>query len=315
MKILVYGAGAVGLGIASCLLKAGKEVTVLARGAAESLKREGLYRSGIFGEARFGPEGFETISSLLEAEGGQFDFILVCTKSYDSRLAAEDIARHGAIVDKGLVVLFQNGWGNAEVFAGRVAREKIYNARVITGFIKPSPNHVDITAHAEPVRIGSLYREDFSAVEGLCRAIESGGIPCEAVPDIGRAMWAKMLYNCALNPLSAIFGVPYGELAARGGSRRIMEMIVSEIFPVMKAAGHDTYWAAPGDYLDELFNKLIPVTAGHLSSTLQDLRAGRRTEIDALNGAVVRLGIQHRLDVTANSVVCNLIGFLEQKKG
>ena len=92
-----------------------------------------------------------------------------------------------------------------------------------------------------------------------------------------------------------------------------MEMIVGEILCVMEAAGYTTHWRSPAEYLKVFYRDLIPLTAKHYSSTLQDLRAGKRTEIDTLNGAVVSLGKAHRVSVPANEVLYNMIRFLEDQ--
>ncbi|MBL7201945.1 MAG: 2-dehydropantoate 2-reductase [Anaerolineae bacterium] len=313
MTVLIYGGGAVGLGIASCLLKAGTEVTVLARDETASLLRqEGLIRTGIFGPAFAAPGTFDAISDLRDLEGRRFDHVLVCTKSFDSEQAALDIYEHRPLLRRdGCIVLFQNGWGNAEILAQFLPKEVIYNARVITGFIRRAKNQVEVTVHADAIHVGSLYSGDRARIAPLCQAISAGGIPCEAVAEIGKDLWAKMLFNCPLNALGAIFQVPYGALGESERTRRVMELIIEEIFEVMRAAGYATYWRSPAEYLLKFYGELIPLTALHLSSTLQDLRAGKRTEIDALNGAVVELGRAHGVSVPANEVVYHMIKYME----
>ena len=92
-----------------------------------------------------------------------------------------------------------------------------------------------------------------------------------------------------------------------------MNLIIDEIFMVMEAAGYRTHWDSARTYQTAFYGTLIPSTAEHFSSTLQDLQAGKRTEIDALNGAVVALGKAYGVAVPANELVCQLIKFLEVK--
>jgi 2-dehydropantoate 2-reductase len=221
------------------------------------------------------------------------------------------------------------------------ARDMVYNARVITGFTRTAPNQVEVTVHADAIHVGHLDAGHLDAghldaghldaghldaghldaghldaghlgaVRPLCAAIAAGDIPCQAVPEIEKDLWAKMLFNCPLNGLGAIVGVPYGALGESERSRQIMERIVDEIFYVMAAAGYATHWDSPQAYLATFYRDLIPSTARHFSSTLQDLRAGKRTEIDALNGAIVELGQTHGVSVPANEVVYNVVKFLE----
>jgi 2-dehydropantoate 2-reductase len=315
VQILIYGGGAVGLGAASCLLKAGAQVVILARAeTTRLLKEKGLYRTGIFGSTFARAGSFSAVNSLRDVPNRQFDYVLVCVKSFDSDQAAQDLygSKH-LLRQRGRVVLFQNGWGNAQVFSRLFPGKVVYNARVITGFARPEKNHVDVTVHADAIHIGSLYSTNTEEVTPLCEAVTAGDIPCEAIPDIEKDLWAKMLFNCPLNAVGAVFGVSYGVLGEYEQTRHIMEMVVREIFQVMDAAGYSTYWRSPEEYLDKFYRDLIPLTARHYSSTLQDLRAGKRTEIDALNGAIIKLGQAHRIGVPANGILYSMIKYLESQ--
>jgi len=315
MKALIYGGGAVGLGIASCLLKSEDQVDIVAReNTVLALRKNGLVRTGIWGDYSAEPAAFGSYTSLSEIKTKGYDYILVCTKSFDSFEAAKDLSQYESLFsDKTKIVLFQNGWGNAEVFSSFFDRDKIYNARVITGFRRPEKNEVTITVHADSIHIGSLFNEDLECIKSLCESIAKGGIPCEATGNIEKDLWAKMLYNCALNPLGAILDVPYGELAEHEFSRIIMKGIVEEVFDVIKAAGYHTHWQSPEDFLEVFYKKLVPDTARHKSSTLQDILAKKKTEIDALNGAVIKLAEKHEVQVPYNLAVYNIVKFIEAK--
>jgi 2-dehydropantoate 2-reductase len=312
IRVLVYGGGAVGLGIASCLLHSGNDVDILARPqTVAALESEGLIRTGIFGRVHVKPGAFRCYQTLDEACNRLYDFILICTKSFDSPCVARDLAEHSHCIDHATIVLFQNGWGNAEVFATCFDKRRIYNARVITGFHRHRANEVEITVHADSIHIGSLFGESAEAVDRLCHAISAGGIPCVKTDAIEKDLWAKMLYNCALNPLGAILGVPYGVLAEHAPTRDLMDQIVEEVFAVMTASGYSTHWQNACDFLQVFYDRLVPDTAEHESSMLQDITAGKRTEIDALNGAVIRLADDHAVAVPYNRAVHSLIKFLE----
>jgi len=318
MKTLIYGGGAVGLGVASCLLHSGVHVDIIARESTVSALRElGLKRTGIFGEFHIIPERFGSYSSLEEISdlsSGPYDYILVCTKSNDSQQTAEDIYAHYQFSgDKGKIVLFQNGWGNAEKFVSLFPPDRIYNARVITGFCRPHKNEVEVTVHADAIHLGSLFGNDISILEPLCRSIDQGGIPCEVVEEVAKDLWAKMLYNCALNPLGAIFNVPYGVLGKWPYSREIMEETIREIFRIMELHGYRTHWDTAEEYIDIFYEKLLPPTEGHESSTLQDIRARKRTEIDALSGAVVELAKKAGVNATYNNMLYNMVKFMEER--
>jgi 2-dehydropantoate 2-reductase len=315
MRALIYGCGAVGLGIASCLLKSKDQVDIIAReNTVSALRQHGLIRTGIWGDYHAVPAVFASYTSLSEIEAGTYDYILVCTKSFDSSGAAKDLSQNDRLFGENTkIVLFQNGWSNTEAFSSFFKTEMIYNARVITGFSRLKNNEVTITVHADSIHIGSLFSSDLACIESLCQSIDKGGIPCEATGTIEKDLWAKMLYNCALNPLGAILDVPYGVLAEKESARIIMKGIVEEVFDVMKAAGYETHWQSPKDFLEVFYKKLVPDTAEHKPSTLQDILAKKRTEIDALNGAVIRLAEKHGVRVPYNSVIYNIVKFIEAK--
>jgi len=315
MKVLIYGGGSVGLGLASFLLKSETELNILAREETVSaLKKDGLVRTGIFGDFTAAPSEFGCFSSLSDIPEEPYDYIIVCTKSPDSRRAAEDISGHSIFLGENTkIIISQNGWGSAEIFSEFFAKDKIFNARVITGYTRPRPNEVTITVHADAIHIGSLFGVEPSGLSDICGAISNGGMPCEITEHVEKDLWAKMLYNCALNPLGAVLDVPYGKLAESDFTRQIMDNIVDEVFKVLDATGHQTHWSKPEDFLKVFYGRLVPDTAEHKSSTLQDILAKKKTEIEALNGAVLALAEKHSIDVPYNRSVYNMIKFIEAK--
>ncbi len=312
MDVLVYGAGAVGMGLASALRAAGGSVRIVARPeTAAALRASGLLRTGVFGEHRAAAGSFEVAERLGDLAQHPADATLVTVKSFDSEAAAADLST-SPIASRG-VVLCQNGWGNAERFVPHFGEDRVWNARVITGFTRPEPHHVHVTVHAEPVHMGSLFGRDPAPLSPLCEAIARGGLPCETTPHVGRDLFAKLLYNGTLNPLGAICGVAYGELGRSAHTRGLIAEVAREIFAVMTAAGHDTHWPTAEAWLADLHERLLPPTAAHESSMLQDLRAGRPTEIDALLGEVVRLGQALGLQAPTCAALEAIVRFLEER--
>ena len=177
MKDLIYGAGSVGLGLASCLIKSGEEVALIGREeTVQALRQEGLWRTGIFGNYKAAAEDFICFTSLQDLPNEDYDYVLVCTKTFDTEIAARDISSCRFLQKgHGQVVLCQNGWGNAEIFSTFFPRDRVKNARVITGFIRLQRNQVDITVHADAIHIGNLFGPDISGLGPLARAIDIGG--------------------------------------------------------------------------------------------------------------------------------------------
>jgi len=316
MRVLIYGGGAVGLGIASCLLRSGCGVDIVARPeTVDALQAGGLVRTGRFGSAKLEPGTFGAYGALAELDGEPYDWVLVCTKSCDLAQVAADLAEHPDRIGHSVpLVLFQNGWGNAGLFCRHFAPASIYSARVVPGFHRHQPNEVKVTAHADAIRIGNLRSVDVSPADGLCRGIRAGGIPCEASTDIAGDLWARMLYHCALDPLGALLQAPYGVLAAHVTTQSLMNSIIDEVFTVMTGAGYRTHWGTPQEFIRAFYDKLVPAAAEHESSMLRDITAGKRTEIDALNGAVIRLADEQGIAAPHNRSVYNLIKFVESTR-
>ncbi|MGQ9661493.1 MAG: ketopantoate reductase family protein [Kiritimatiellia bacterium] len=309
MKFVVMGAGAIGSAFGGFLRRAGHDVTLIGRKHhLDAIEARGLRISGIWGD--FVVTGFSCHTSARDVTAKP-DAILVCVKSFDTRQAAFEV--DPLLGTETLLVSLQNGVGNLESLRDITQHPLILGGRVIFGVVLAGPGTIEITVYTAPVMIGYapwLRPVAMSAAERVRRmvaAINEAGIPCEYTEEIEKHIWAKLLYNCALNPLSAVHGVPYGALAEKPEWRRIMEGIVREIFAVAQAEGIPLFWNGPEEFLVLFYRKLLPDTASHRSSMLQDLRTGRPTEIDSLCGVIVRLGRKHGIPTPFNQRMIELI--------
>ena len=168
-----------------------------------------------------------------------------------------------------------------------------------------------MTVYTEPILIGSLQGEDPKDLQIIADMITSSGIKCELTDEVDKYLWAKMLYNSALNPLGAILNVHYGALTENEYTIEIMNNIIDEIFNVIKTCGYSTLWDTPDEYRDLFYSKLVPDTYNHFSSTHQDIQRKIKTEIDSLNGKVIQLGEANNIDVSTNKLIYNLIKAIE----
>ncbi|MEA3281289.1 MAG: ketopantoate reductase C-terminal domain-containing protein [Euryarchaeota archaeon] len=125
--------------------------------------------------------------------------------------------------------------------------------------------------------------------------LDGAGIPTKPSDSIMREIWHKSPYNIALNPLSAIFQVTYGQIADNPDTRWLIREMTSEAFHVAEAADVDLGMATPDEYLEILWNRKLSLTRDHRSSMLQDIIRGKRTEIDYINEKVVELGREYRI--------------------
>lgn len=313
MQIAIWGAGAVGLGLASALAREGEPIRVLGRDpeTLEALAADGLRRIGLFGERRVPAAWLAPSDDPATLGEARPDWLLVCAKTTaNPALAARLAPLAPTLAPRTRLVLCQNGWGNERAFASFWPSERLLHARIITGFHRRRPNEVEVTAHAAPIAIGRLddpTNAPDPVAAPLAERLAAGGLPAVACGDLRGVLWAKMLYNCALNPLGALAGRRYGDLTADPTTKRLVDRVVHEIFDVLRAAGTPLPWPDAAAYLAHFHTELIPPTAAHESSMLQDLRAGRRTEIDALCGAVEGLGAEHGVETPVVSALATLV--------
>ena len=247
MRFLIFGAGALGQALGCMLAAAGHHVDlVLRRRYIDVLQKQGLRVSGIFGDfaAAAGRIGLlEDISAACVP----YDFILITTKAYDTGRAVAAIGSLSGCTCP--VVSMQNGCGNVEQVLGRFGAERSLGARVITGFEIVAPGHIAVTVTADQVHVGGAVSGPVPpAAEVLAGLIAQAGLPCCAVSDIHQDLYAKLLYNCTLNPLGAILGVRYGALAEDEGTRAIMDGIIEE-----------TLACHPGHWRQDALARLRPV--------------------------------------------------------
>jgi len=313
MRFLVYGAGALGQGLGCMLASAGHQVDLLLRPRfIEKIRQSGLEVSGVFGEYHSAPPTLGLLDSITEA-GNQYDYVLLTTKSYDTQASVIQLSQIAAVPGCRFVSL-QNGCGNIEVLAETFGPERTIGGRVITGFEITSPGHVEITVSADAIHLGNSIGGDIAPeVTRLAEAISHAGHPCEAVDDIHKSLFAKLLYNCALNPLGAILGVNYGLLAEQEPIRKIMNRVIAETFAVINAIGGATPWPDAESYEKVFYERLVPVTANHRPSMLQDLENNKPTEVDALVGYVSTRGREAGIATPTCDTLTALVKFKENQ--
>ncbi|MFQ6136434.1 MAG: ketopantoate reductase family protein [Candidatus Hydrothermarchaeales archaeon] len=305
MKILIMGAGALGSVFGGFLSK-NNEVTLIGREPHISkVNEDGLRISGIWGEHIFKDlKAFDRV----EKEIGTQDLILITTKSYDTEEAVEEITP--LLKGDTSVMSMQNGIGNEEAIAKIVGEDRTLGGMAIFGALLIEPGHVKVTVYASECLVGPI-KGDIAEATKIAENFSAAGIPTLPSENIMREKWMKAFYNIALNPLSAILKVPYGELGQHRETREIMKGLLEEAFQVAKAEEIDPN-LTPDEYFRYLLKKQLPPTAQHRSSMLQDIEKGKKTEIDYLNGAIVELGRKHGIETPRNEIVVDLVKVLEK---
>jgi len=310
MRVLVIGAGAIGSVFGGLLARAGHKVSLVGRQAhMAAIAGRGLEIRGIWGEHRV--SNLMTFTSTEEVPEQRFDLVLITTKSYGTGQAVHQ--SYPLVSPDTIVVSLQNGLGNVELIAEAVGPARTLAGRVIFGVELHAPGHVEVTVYQDKVMLGSPTRAvPQQRVEAIAQAFTEAGIPSEPTLEIEKYIWGKVLYNCCLNPLSALLECHYGELAEHDETREIMSQVIAETFAVALRKGVTSMWEKPEDYERLLLTRLIPDTYAHHSSMLQDVKRGRKTEIDSLNGAIARLGGELGLDTPTNTLLTRLIKAKEQ---
>jgi 2-dehydropantoate 2-reductase len=313
--ILIAGAGAIGSVIGAMLHRKGHRVTMLGRQAHfEAAARNGLRISGLLGDHVV--HGLDLAHDAAQLRD-RFELILVTTKPYDTEAIADVVADR--LTDDGIAVSLQNGLGNIETLAARFGLGRVLGGRVILGAEMPQPGTTHVTVFADPIAIGpdpAQHRDATPALEAHAKEIaamlDSAGVPTVAVGDIMPVIWSKLLYNVSLNPLGALFTMTYGELAAEPDLRRILDNVIDEAFAVANRLGVRLPFADAAAYREVFYGRLIPSTANHRPTMLNDLRNRGRTDVDSLNGKIVELGDRLGLPVEVNRTLTRMIHAAER---
>jgi 2-dehydropantoate 2-reductase len=295
MKVAVVGAGAVGCYYGGMLARAGHDVTLIGRPQhVEAIERQGLRLETQTFDERIRVSASSEGSAVQSAQ-----LVLLCVKSTDTESAAAAIKPH--LAPDALVLSLQNGVENADRLRA-ILPQDVLAAVVYIGTEMAGPGHVK--HHGR----GELIIERSRASDELAQALIAAGVPTDISDNVRGALWAKLILNCAYNALSAITQLPYGRLVKGPGITAVMRDVVDECLAVAKA--DDV--TIPGD-VDAAIRKIAETVPGQYSSTAQDLARGKPSEIDHLNGVIVRRGEALGVATPVNRLLHAIVKLLESK--
>jgi 2-dehydropantoate 2-reductase len=298
MKVAVMGAGAVGSYYCGMLARAGHDVVLIARPAhVQAIQRDGLRIQ----TARF-DEQVRLSASSDPGAARVAGLVLFSVKSTDTEAAGVQLAPH--LAPDALVLTLQNGVDNADRLRTVLPPAQVAAAVVYVATEMAGPGHV--RHHGR----GELVIEPAAGSEQVAAAFTAAGVPTQVSQNVRGALWMKLVINCAYNAVSAIAQQPYGLNVPGEGIREVMRDVVDECLAVTRAEGVQM----PDDVHGTVF-RLVDSMPGQMSSTAQDLARGKRTEIDYLNGLVVRRGEALGILTPANRVLWALVKLLERKAG
>jgi len=291
------GAGAVGCFYGGMLARAGHSVTLVARPQhVEAIQRDGLRMDTRNFDERVKLRATTDVAAVHGA-----DLVLFCVKSPDTEATGKQIGPH--LAPGALVLTLQNGVDNADRLRTVIPQHSVAAAVVYVATEMAGPGHVK--HHGR----GELVIEPAARSDEMAQALIAAGIPTEVSPNVRGALWAKLTINCAYNAISAISQQPYGEVVKAQGITDAMRDVVAECLAVAQADGVQV----PGDMAAAVRN-IVQTMPAQYSSTAQDLARGKRSEIDHLNGLVVRRGEALGVPTPANRVLWALVKLLERKQ-
>jgi 2-dehydropantoate 2-reductase len=296
-KIAVMGAGAVGCYFGGMLARAGHDVVLIAR--AQHV--QAIRRGGLRMETRTFDEQVQLSASTEPGPVADANLVLFCVKSTDTESAGAQLLP--CLRPDALVLCLQNGVDNAQRLRTTLPQHQVAAAVVYVATEMAGPGHV--RHHGR----GELVIEPSLASEAVAQALCAAGVPTEISENVRGALWLKLIINCAYNAISAIAQRPYGENVQGKGVKDVMRDVVNECLEVAKAEGVNV----PGD-AHLTVARLVETMPSQYSSTAQDLARGKRTEIDYLNGLVVRRGQALGIPTPVNRVLWALVKLLETKQ-
>jgi len=303
MKIVVLGSGSIGSLYGAFLSTIDEnEVILVGRNPhVAAIRTKGLRIQGIMGKHKFQLKAVEDVSKIQEA-----DLILLTTKTYDT-IPAIKSAKH-LIVKGAYIMLIQNGLGTEERVAEELNTTKVLRATTCMGATRIRPGVVDATG-CGLTEIGSRYPENYAYVMKISKMLTKCGFNVRPSRNIEGVVWTKTLVNCGINPVGALTGFKNGEVYKNLQLRGLVIKLVEEAVAIVKALGIELTTEDPVRYA----LGTAKATGDNINSMLQDIRAGKRTEIDSITGEIIRLGKELGIETPSNESVYSLIKAIESK--
>jgi 2-dehydropantoate 2-reductase len=305
-RVAVLGAGAVGSYFGGMLARSGVNVTLIGRAAhVEAIRRNGLFLDTVTFQEHVSVAASTDVSAARDA-----DFVLFCVKGLDTEDAARSLAPN--LAPAATVVSVQNGVDNVPRIRAASGIEALA-AVVYVAAALPEPGHVKHSGRGELI-VGELpgaphlSSQQPPRAERFAALCAGAGVPCRLSPNIETDLWTKMVMNCAGNAITAIAQTSFAHAARNAQTREVMRMVIDEAVAVGRAAGvqlPEAGWVEKGI-------KNAEGLGDATSSMAQDIARGKRTEIDSLNGYIVRRGTVLGVPVPVNSTLCALVKLIEE---
>ena len=302
---VVVGAGAVGSFYGAMLARAGHHVTLIGRAPhVEAIERDGLQLQ-MAGRV----EAVRLAATTELAAVGRANLVLFCVKSTDTDAVAREMAP--LLGADALVLSLQNGVDNAATIARHV-QQAVVPAVVYVATAMPRPGLVQHFGRGDLVigpRDAAAARDAdlTSRLQAVADLFGAAGVPVRIAADVMAELWSKLMVNCAYNAISGLAQLPYGRMAAQAETRELQRAVVREVVAVAQADGQRLEL----DASFEAMERIAIAMPAQFSSTAQDMARGKPSEIDHLNGFVVRRGAELGVPTPVNQSLLALVKLVE----
>ncbi len=301
MKITIIGPGAIGTLLAAHLARTKNEVWILDKRTerAHHIRKNGIRVEGL---TRISAK----VNASVEAkEIGRADLVILCVKSYDTEEAIKRVV--DLVKEDTYILTLQNGIGNIQILNDVVGEDKVIAGVTSQAATLLGPVHVRHTGRGETI-IGRVDKEPLGKARVILGLLNQAGISSRSSRDINSLIWSKLIINTGINALSAISRLKNGKLLEYSGTRELMRQAVSEAVRVAKRKRIKLNYDDPIQKVESV----CKTTSTNLSSMLQDVLNKKQTEIDFINGAILRQGKSLGLATPVNEVLTNLVKTIEK---
>jgi len=303
MRIAIVGSGAMGSLFGGLLSESGNEVYLLDiwKEHVETINRKGLWIEGLSGDR------FIKIKAVTEPKeiDGISDLIIIFVKSYHTESAAKNISL--LVGENTSILTLQNGLGNFEILSNIFGSEKVIAGTTSYGATMLGPGRVR-HAGIGPTAIGELNGKITNRIEKIAQVLSQAEIKSKTSDNVLGLVWSKLLINVGINALGVLIRVKNGELVKGKYSLKLQRELVEEASEVAKRKGVKLIHQ---DMVKEVA-LICEKTSANVNSMLQDVLKKRKTEIDFINGAIVREGKKLNISTPVNQVITNLIKAVEE---
>jgi 2-dehydropantoate 2-reductase len=305
-RFAVLGAGAVGCYFGGMLARAGAPVTLIGRPPhVGAITRHGLFFDGLHFQQQIPVSASTEVGAVRDAE-----IVLFCVKTLDTEEAAKSLVPY--LAPSAVVISLQNGVDNVERIRS-AAKIDAFAGVVYVAAAMTAPGRVKHSGRGDLI-LGDLpgrAEEDGGRqrqLERIASLFERAGVPCRVSENVEGELWMKMIMNCAYNAVSALGRAQYYRATSNPWTRAVMFKVIEEALAVARAAGV----RLPEVNTVEAVMEISETMANATSSTAQDLARGKRTEIDSLNGYLVRRGAEVGVATPVNQTLHALVKLLEE---